>query len=74
MGIRYDLPTEDWFGDFDPKVTIHVIDSSRPQSLANLFMANESGERVLVWDDGDADKMSEEKKSWEVLQVSNVMP
>lgn len=69
MGIRYDLPTTDWFGDLDPKVTIHVIDSARPQSLVNLFMGGESGERVLVWDDGDADKMEEERKSWEVIEV-----
>jgi len=53
------------------KVTIHVIDSSRPRSLSNLFMGGENGERILIWDDGDADKLEEEKRSWEVIQASH---
>ncbi|CAA7267899.1 unnamed protein product [Cyclocybe aegerita] len=68
MGGRYDLPLAQWFGNFDLKVTIHVIDSARPYGLVNLFMAGENADRILVWDDGDADKLIEEKKSWEALE------
>ncbi|KDR81482.1 hypothetical protein GALMADRAFT_89457 [Galerina marginata CBS 339.88] len=68
MGNYYDLPTPEWFGDFDLKVTVHVIDSSRPQSLVNLFMGGENGERILTWDDGEAEKLSEERKAWEIIQ------
>lgn len=60
-----------WFGEYDTKVTIHVIDSCRPQSLANLFTAGENGDRVIVWDDGEVENLSEEKKAWEALQVSH---
>ncbi|KAF4614936.1 hypothetical protein D9613_002935 [Agrocybe pediades] len=68
MGNQYDLTSPDWFGEFDMKVTIHVIDSSRPRSLSNLFLGGENGERVLIWDDGDAEKLVEERRSWEVIQ------
>ncbi|KAF8163173.1 CDC45 family [Crassisporium funariophilum] len=68
LGSYYDLPNPEWFGEFDPKVTVHVIDSSRPQSLVNLFMGGDNGERILVWDDGGAQKMSEEKTAWETVQ------
>lgn len=70
MGGFMDLPSADWFGDFDPRVTVHVIDSTRPQSLANLFGGGANGERVIVWDDGEADKLTEEGKAWELTQVS----
>ncbi|KAH9934679.1 CDC45-like protein-domain-containing protein [Fomitopsis serialis] len=33
MGAILDLPSSEWFGDFDPRLTVHVIDSSRPQNL-----------------------------------------
>ena len=69
MGGFVDLPTSSWFGDFDVKVSIHVIDSSRPRSMANLYSPGENGERVVLWDDGDAEKFTELRKAWEVLEV-----
>lgn len=69
MGSYYDLPSEELFGEFDLKVTIHVIDSARPQSLANLFTGGENGERIVTWDDGQPHKLKEEKASWEIVQV-----
>ncbi|TFK29808.1 cell division control protein 45 [Coprinopsis marcescibilis] len=68
MGNFCDLPTPIWFGDFDTKLAIHVIDSSRPRSMANLFAPGENGERVILWDDGDAEKLTELKKAWETLE------
>ena len=70
MGAILDLPSSAWFGDFSEKLTVHVIDSSRPQNLSSLFAGGESGERIVVWDDGGAEKMEEEKRAWEVLTVS----
>lgn len=70
MGSQLDLTSrEDYFGEFSLKVTIHVIDSLRPQSLGNLFAGGENGERVFVWDDGEADKLGDVKKSWEIIEV-----
>ena len=70
MGSQLDLTSrEDYFGEFDFKVTIHVIDSLRPQSLGNLFAGGENGGRVFVWDDGEADKLGDMKKSWEIIEV-----
>ena len=70
MGSQLDLTShEDYFGMFDLKVTIHVIDSLRPQSLGNLFTGGGNGERVFVWDDGEADKLGDVKKSWEFVEV-----
>lgn len=70
MGGSVDLSDDEWLGDFDYKVNIHVIDSNRPLDLNNLFLGGESGSRILIWDDGDADKLIEEKKSWEITTVS----
>jgi hypothetical protein len=50
-------------------MSVHVIDSSRPQNLASLFGAGENGERIIVWDDGGADNMEEERKAWEATMV-----
>jgi cell division control protein 45 len=65
MGSVLDLPSELWFGEFSTQLSVHVIDSSRPQNLASLFGAGENGERIIVWDDGGADNMEEERKAWE---------
>ena len=70
MGGVMDLPSSDWFGDFDTRVTIHVIDSARPLSLPSLFGSGENGDRIVVWDDGGAEKLESVQKSWEALQVS----
>jgi len=51
-------------------MTVHVIDSTRPQNLSSLFGAGENGERIVVWDDGEAETLEEEKKAWEALAVS----
>jgi cell division control protein 45 len=69
-----DLAKSEWFGSLDLKVTIHVIDSSRPISLANLFMRGDHGNRVVIWDDDDSSKLIEEKKAWETLEVSALSP
>jgi cell division control protein 45 len=69
MGSILDLPSPEWFGDFNTNITIHVIDSARPQNLSSLFGAGENGERIVVWDDGDAEKLKEEQKAWEALMV-----
>lgn len=70
LGGTFDLSAPDWFGELDLKVAIHVIDSTRPRGLDNLFLGGDNGARILVWDDGDAEKLVEEKKSWEIIQVS----
>ncbi|THG99216.1 hypothetical protein EW026_g3104 [Hermanssonia centrifuga] len=67
MGAILDLPSPEWFGDFTQHLTVHVIDSSRPQNLSSLFGAGEAGERIVIWDDGGAELMEEERKAWEVL-------
>ncbi|KAK7449691.1 DNA replication initiation factor cdc45 [Stygiomarasmius scandens] len=67
MGGILDLSSPEWFGDFDLRVTVHVIDSSRPQNLTILFGAGGNGERIVVWDDGGAAKLEEERKAWEAL-------
>ena len=74
MGAILDLPSEDWFGEFSPQLSVHVIDSSRPQNLSSLFGGGENGERIVIWDDGGAERMEEERKAWEVLTVSVNLP
>jgi len=70
MGAILDLPSPEWFGDYDPQVIVHIIDSSRPQNLATLFGAGENGDRIIIWDDGGAEKLEEERKAWEAIMVS----
>lgn len=70
MGAILDLPNAEWFGDFDPQLTVHVIDSSRPQNLSSMFGAGANGDRIVLWDDGEAEKLGEERKAWEALTVS----
>ncbi|KAJ7184280.1 CDC45-like protein [Mycena filopes] len=69
MGAILDLPSEEWFGGFSTKMSVHVIDSARPQNLSSLFGAGEAGERIVVWDDGAAEDLGEERKAWEALTV-----
>ena len=69
MGAILDLPSHEWFGDYDPQVTVHIIDSSRPQNLATLFGTGENGDRVIIWDDGGAEKLEEEREAWEAIMV-----
>ena len=68
-----ELTSPEWFGSFSNKLTVHVIDSLRPLSLHNLFLADEQGERIVVWDDGGAEKLQDEAKSWEALWVSLIL-
>ncbi|KAG1819591.1 CDC45 family [Suillus subaureus] len=67
MGAILDLSSENWFGEFSMKLTVHIIDSNRPQNLANMFAGGENGERFIVWDDGEAENMGDERKAWEAL-------
>lgn len=69
MGAILDLPSSEWFGDFDPRLTVHVIDSSRPQNLSTIFGGGENGDRIVIWDDGGAEHLQEERKAWEALTV-----
>lgn len=64
MGAILDLPSEEWFGEFPEYLRVHVIDSNRPQNLASLFGPDE---KIVVWDDGDVEKLQEQKKAWEAL-------
>ncbi|KAI0302062.1 CDC45 family [Russula brevipes] len=67
IGSILDLPSSEWFGDFPPKVHVHVIDSGRPQNLSSLFGEVEGAERIIVWDDGGAEHLDEERRAWETL-------
>ncbi|KAJ3904359.1 CDC45-like protein [Lentinula edodes] len=67
MGGILDLPSSEWFGDFRPGMSVHIIDSARPQNLSSLFGGGENGERIIVWDDGSAERLAEERKAWEAL-------
>jgi cell division control protein 45 len=69
VGGYVDLPSPLWFGEFRVSVTIHVIDSIRPRNLSSLFGIGENGDRIIVWDDGEADNLLEERRSWEALEV-----
>jgi cell division control protein 45 len=70
IGSILDLPSSEWFGDFPTKVNVHVIDSARPQNLSSLFGEGDGGERIIVWDDGGAEHLTEERNAWETLNVS----
>ncbi|KAI0807423.1 CDC45-like protein [Fomes fomentarius] len=67
MGSILDLPSPEWFGDFPTCLTVHVIDSSRPQNLSSVFGGGENGDRIVIWDDGGVEGLQEERKAWEVL-------
>lgn len=73
MGAILDLPSEEWFGNFSPQLTVHVIDSSRPQNLSSLFGGGENGDRIVIWDDGGAEGMEEDRKAWEFLTVNTLI-
>lgn len=64
MGSILDLPSPEWFGDFPEHLRVHIIDSNRPQNLSSLFGPDE---KIVVWDDGGAEDLLEQKKAWEKL-------
>lgn len=70
MGAILDLPSAEWFGEYLTQVAVHIIDSSRPQNLSTLFGSGENGDRIIIWDDGGAEKLDEERKAWEAVMVS----
>jgi len=72
MGSILDLTSDQWFGEFDPKLSVHVLDSLRPQNLSSLFDDSDEGRRVVVWDDGTADNMKPERTAFETLMVRTV--
>jgi cell division control protein 45 len=72
IGGLLELSSDDWFGNFNEKLTVHVIDSLRPLNLESLFAGGERGERIVVWDDGGVEKLQEEMKSWEALIVCSL--
>ncbi|KEP53440.1 PAB-dependent poly(A)-specific ribonuclease subunit PAN2 [Rhizoctonia solani 123E] len=67
IGAILDLLSEEWFGDFPEDVAIHVIDSTRPQNLSNLYTPGREGERVRVWDNGEALKLEKQKEAYETF-------
>lgn len=69
MGAILDLPSPSWFGEFSLHLTIHVIDSTRPQNLATLFGGGDIGDRIVLWDDGEVENMDPQRKAWEALEV-----
>ncbi|KZV86545.1 CDC45-like protein [Exidia glandulosa HHB12029] len=69
MGSILDLPSPEWFGEFHERLTVHVVDSLRPQNLASLFDTGDEAERIVVWDDGKADNMKDEREAWEQLMA-----
>ena len=69
MGAILELPSAEWFGSFNETLTVHVIDSGRPQNLSTLFGGEPEVDRVVIWDDGGANDMEEEKQAWEALMV-----
>ncbi|KAH0830455.1 CDC45 family [Lanmaoa asiatica] len=68
MGAILDLPSPAWFGEFSAHLTVHVIDSTRPQNLATLFGGGDIGDRIVLWDDGEVDIMDTQRKAWEALE------
>jgi cell division control protein 45 len=70
MGAILELTSSgEWFGDLNTDLTLHIIDSMRPQNLSTLFSGGDVGERFIIWDDGAADKLQEVREAWEALQV-----
>lgn len=69
MGAILDLPSPAWFGEFSAHLTVHVIDSTRPQNLSSLFGGGDIGDRIVLWDDGEVDTMDAQRKAWEALEV-----
>ncbi|KAG9047269.1 hypothetical protein FS837_002630 [Tulasnella sp. UAMH 9824] len=70
-GALLDIGGDEWFEEFPSRVTIHIIDSSRPVDLHNLFGGagateeGATGPRVVVWDDGHADKLTRERLAFD---------
>ena len=64
MGSILDLPSPEWFGEFPDHLRVHVIDSNRPQNLSSLFGPDG---KIVIWDDGGAEELQEQKKAWEKL-------
>lgn len=73
MGAILDLPSSEWFGEFGETLTVHVIDSARPQNLSSLFGAEAEAEQVLIWDDGGVTELDEVKEAWEALMVREML-
>jgi cell division control protein 45 len=69
MGAILDLPSPEWFGEYSLQVAVHIIDSARPQNLSTLFGGGENGDRIIIWDDGGAENMEQEREAWEALMV-----
>ncbi|KAG8954563.1 hypothetical protein FRC03_011424 [Tulasnella sp. 419] len=75
IGSFLEITNETWFGEFPSRIAIHIIDSARPFDLKNLF-GQESTEtdpeqgppRVVVWDDGHADKLVKEREAHERME------
>lgn len=72
MGGVAELATGE-FVDLHASVSIHLIDSLRPYNLSNLFGRREEQKRVIVWDDGDVEKLEEERKAYEALEVCSTV-
>jgi hypothetical protein len=78
VGSLLNIANPEWFGEFPSRVTIHVIDSARPVELRNLFGdldpsdEEQTGPRVVFWDDGHADKLTDERVAFDAGEVSKL--
>ena len=61
IGSILELSSDDWFGSFESHVVIHIIDSSRPQRLSNIFGQGRNADRIITWDDGTIEKLTLER-------------
>ncbi|WFD33315.1 RSC chromatin remodeling complex ATPase component [Malassezia cuniculi] len=51
-----------------PHCTLHVLDSHRPWNLDNLFATSQLSERIWIWDDGEIQRLENEKEAYEMLE------
>ncbi|KAG9028216.1 hypothetical protein FRB95_006751 [Tulasnella sp. JGI-2019a] len=77
IGSVLEITSPEWFGDFPSRVTIHLIDSARPFEPRNLFGTQpvpedrddeQLGPKVVVWDDGHAEKLTELRAAFDAME------
>lgn len=68
MGANHNM--YEWFKEVESDVTIHIIDSLRPWSLANLYVSGVGDFKVVCWDDGGAEEMEKDTETFQKHPVS----
>lgn len=51
-----------------PYCTLHVLDAHRPWNLDNLFATTDLSERIWIWDDGEIQRLGNEREAYEMLE------